>query len=779
MTRLTSLVICLTLITLESPAAVDRRTDSMLRVNRKFGIVSTKVADRIIFNPRNFYILKTLDYSALRRDNAALATREAKTLKNFASMNTEVNYQSDALQHRADEMFRTRQKAISSAAGYTFRTVQRNFDNFMRQLYVARPLPISWNPDTTQVTANGTHSRNKRFAQFLAPMVTSIIGASKLIAPMVGSALLQQAAEAIAKKGMGKATSAMTEKHANYVTTKTYVDPDLTTEQSAEMNFDEWPLKGDHYAYKTQYHLFANDANLLKYSDMIAVTQHEQHYLQNQRDIQTLRINQFMNNIQQVQRGTVPVDFFPVHELQEMLTEIDKVVELQNLQVQHIAKPTAPFEFYDLLAPLIIMDSANYRLILILVLPLAPLASQMSLFNLASLPFLTHEQISVEVQLQEPFFATDQLGQSHTLLSQEQWAACTRTTHAAICHIPRPIATKQALCYNALHFRGTSDKTIFQSCQFRKADATKPRFLHIAANHYAFFLPTPAHLVVSCPGKQRPPETALASRSGTFIFPDNCFATLAEYTFYDTSMTRINTTVIDPTNSSSSFMDIAQTVWPDIISREDKNQLIIAAQDNHFPESLPSLSARARILEAFKNLNILGEETTTYEEFVDQLSYYIAGISIFISCQLLTCLWQCIFRQCPEKRTYDLPKVSFKTKPKPETAVTTISAEAAGQADFDTPRGPDWQRQHDILVTSGDETPPWARRRGLQPPRNSVLRFGHLTATEHTGTSFDDQAMAAHARDVAIFEASHAYTGLAKSASLAAPPEAVTAPPQT
>jgi hypothetical protein len=766
MTQMTSLVICLTLITIAlTPLTADSRSATLMRVNRKFGIVSTKVADKLIFNVKNFYILKTLDYSALQRDNEALIRREIATADRFANMNTEVNYQNDALQHHANEMFRVRQKAISTTAGYTFKQVHNNFKNFMTQLHVARPLPIKWSPDSTPTTTNGTHTRNKRFIHLLAPMMTSIIGASKLIAPVVGSALLQQAAEAIAKRGIGKAAATMSAEKTTYLPTTPYVDPELSYSQPDKMNFDEWPLKGDHYAYKTQYSLYADDANLLKYSDMIAATQHEHHYLQNQRDIQVLRTNEFMNNVQTIQRGTVPISFFPVEELQAMLVAIDKIVAEQNLQVQHIAKSTSPFDFYSLLAPLLVIDVANYRLLLILVLPLAPLSSQMSLFSLASIPFTTHENVTLEVQLQEPFFATDQLGQSHSLLSQEQWSACTKTTHAAICHTARPIVTKRSLCYNALHFSGTTDQTIFRSCQFRKADATKPRFLFISANFYAYYIPTPEHLVVSCPSKQLPPSQDLVPRSGTFQFPDNCFATLADHTFYDTSMVQINTTVIRPINASSSFLEIAKNTWPDIMSSEDKSQLIIAAQDNHFPESLPSLSARARILEAFHSLNILDKETTTYEEFVDQLYYYIAGISIFVSCQILTCLWQCIFRQCPEKRTYDLPHVSFKNKPKPNAVIPDTTVATVSISSLDAPRGTDWQQQHDILVASGEETPPWARRRGPPPTtRSSIIRFGGLTAAEHSASSFSEQALAEHARDVTMFEASHTYTGLARQA---------------
>jgi hypothetical protein len=258
----------------------------------------------------------------------------------------------------------------------------------------------------------------------------------------------------------------------------------------------------------------------------------------------------------------------------------------------------------------------------------------------------------LEWDLQEQFYACDNSGNTHALLSRAEFDQCTVHDHVIICRIARPTIKKQSECHNALHFDSGNPTRIFNACKFRKADGTLPKFLSISPNRFAFFLQGPATLQINCPKSGYKNSTELP-RSGIFAFPGNCDATIAEFQFHDTSTTLIDETMI-PQRKMFDFLSFARGPWPALYaSNESQHDVIRAAMENNSSEPLTSVGTRANIYKAFRNLKLLGADTKTSKEFYDSLYYYVAAMSVFLSCQLLHAIWKCICDKPAEKRNYD------------------------------------------------------------------------------------------------------------------------------
>lgn len=710
----------------------------IMRVNRQFGTVSTEIS-RIFFNLKPFIIVKNIDFSTLTAANDALVTREASTIKLFTKMNDDVTYRNNKLQLQAVNLFKFHQSKISTSAGHPFKENYNKFKNFMSQLQTEQPLAVAWSPDYVKTHSNETADRNKRF---VGPVIAAVMGVAKLVGPAVCTAVLHQTAEVIARKGVDKTAAAITRDRPNFLLAPDKREDGLSDDDSGGMDFNKIPFNRGHASYKSEYGMYDDDANILKYTEMLAYTKNEADYLNNQRQIMILRNNQMMDDILSIQKGVVPHSLFPVSELRNMLSMIDKLVTDNKMPVQHIARTTAPYDFYRFITPLLVVDNDNHKLLLILILPLVPEGPPLTLYQVATIPFMTRENVTLEVSLPEDLYAADMSGGTHALLSRADYDSCTRTDDISLCRIGRPTIKKKSECFNALHFEGYKSEDIFKACQFKKADGDTPRFLYISPNTYAYFLPAPGMMLLNCPGVGHHNATELP-RSGIFSFPDRCYATIGDHDFFDTSVETVNITVM-PQQKLFSFLSIARSAWPALYpSIEAATDLLTAARDNNFSEPLTTLTTRARVYDAFRNLGKIEETNATSKGFFDQLWYYVAAISVFVTCNLLAFLWQCIFRRLPDKRKYNLSKFRRnKLRGQPDTVA--------------------FSRESDEIsirrLRGCDAKPPSTKR-----PTENVYALGHPeTANDHRLFSPSAEELAAHSRDIDLFEAQHTYQTLTR-----------------
>jgi hypothetical protein len=627
------------LLTLLLPAA----QPNMMTINSRFGSVSNHIS-KVVFNIKPFVIVKNLDYSSLAADNAKLKTEEEHFKTRIWREN--INYYPNN-EDKFNRMARNKQQsygALAEASGTIVKESQSTLTQFVQNLHSKAPLAIEMAP----TSSNGT--RVKRF--IAAPAIAAVMGLVKLVGPIVCSTVLEQTTKTIAAKGFKAAAPSLAHRH-NYVQAPNYRLPNATFPLISQTM-----LKYDSNAYAyTLGQSYETGANT-KFIDQLTYYQLELSNLNINRQIMTLRNERFMQGILDVQTGTVPITFLPPQELHNILSSITGMVRRDDLQLQHITDPASPHNFYKYITPFLLIDD-QYNLLLVMILPMIPETQSLNLYHMDTLPFMTQEGIPLELVLPYEFYATDISGTRHSLMSRAEFDTCTRQDEVALCRLSRPLITERAQCYNALHFGGSTDESIFKACKFRKAESNVHRFLYLSPNRFAYFLPRNSTLFLHCPDKR----LAIASplpRSGTFSYPPRCRATIDHHEFFDTSVEFV-VEMKDVPPAVVSFLKVARSSWPAITSSiSDTSDLLSAAKDNNCSEPLVALTTRARFYAAFKDILFLGQQQTDSSHLYTQIFYVVTAIVITIITQAISLFCYCCRHRIPEKLHSRLPK--FKPK---------------------------------------------------------------------------------------------------------------------
>jgi hypothetical protein len=264
--------------------------------------------------------------------------------------------------------------------------------------------------------------------------------------------------------------------------------------------------------------------------------------------------------------------------------------------------------------------------------------------------------VAFEIRIKDEFYATDLKGTTHTTLSKTEFDECTNYERFILCHLPRPIMTEKSQCYKAIHFMDDGGDDILKFCTFTKADQDQPRFLAIAPNKYAYYLPQPCSMHTTCPDpKESANYVTQLSRAGIFSYPNYCFANINNRMFYDTAVELVNLTSADE-KSVLKFLQIARGPWPTLLPQINESAALLrAAIDNNHSESIPSINTRAKIYTMLTNLHQLGDEQVITKEFLHFFWNSAFALLVFIISNTALYVGYCCCFKHKRRHLPDLP----------------------------------------------------------------------------------------------------------------------------
>ena len=643
------------------------------RVNKQFGTISTLIS-QIGLNPKNFVAVRRLNYKALKSANSAASRREADSRNKITNIDINMYDFPYGIWTNRTRLYQTKQLAAIKDHGEMYRANYERLTNQIDQLQQESPLAIDWSPEAINATIG---TRGKRFVA--GPLMAAIMGAAKLAAPSICSSVLTTAAEAVGKHGIPKVAEKLASTRHNYIQVPSVKKSEITAQDGA-VQFENLPFASiDNYHAKS-YDLDRQLNTMIKYMDIIARSTMEIENLNMHRQKIMIENDKFLADILEVKNGRVPVSLLPPADLKAIIQEITTVIHKKNLPLKHIADISNALSFYKFLTPILIIDSDNYDLLLFIIVPLIPSGNQLDLYHVTSLPFLTIQNIPMQVKLDQEYYVTDLMGSTHTLLTRAEYDACSRDQEFALCRVSRPLISEKSLCYSSLHTMGSTTDTIFKHCKFEKANGNQYHFLSISANTFFYFLPAPSTLIISCPEKHYHNATTL-SRSGIFSFPEDCMATLDQHVFFDTSIVMLNQSVTS-SKQVMNFLDLAKASWPLSTSFPDEFTLLQAAKDNNSTEQLPSIGTRAKIYHAIADILNLSHEQEDVKNLYNFLWYSCASIIAAIITGTIYSCWLRCFYKCQKKNHPPIPRpvmpaFRFKTtatsRPEDEKSLTSTT----------------------------------------------------------------------------------------------------------
>ena len=189
------------------------------------------------------------------------------------------------------------------------------------------------------------------------------------------------------------------------------------------------------------------------------------------------------------------------------------------------------------------------------------------------------------------------------------------------------------------------------------------------------------------------------------------------------------------------------------------SNLLSAATDNNFSEPFTALNTRAKIYDAFRSLHALDVDNATSKEIFSQVLYYLAGISVFVTCNIITCISTCLCRRCPERRQFPKPRLPFVS------ARSKLRVTPAEETE-----GLTWSERHERYLKELNSAPPTLRsvlefNTTFSNPQPCTAAHGDPKPRKDLKTNDLDE----HARDIELFELSHRYTDLAPTTGRVAP----------
>jgi hypothetical protein len=615
-----------------------------LNSNRKFGTVSTPLS-QVHLNPKPFVIIRKIDYQKLREDNDHLRHRVANTMNKLNHISKEMYADNKGSWNKNIAKYIEDFKTMIHYGAGPLNVSEQRVTDTVTQLQSERTLQISWTPETINKT--------KRFA--VMPIFAAVMSVAKAVAPTVASSVLTHVSEAISQKGLGKAAQRLTQRKKNYIEVPE-LPMNITDMHEGYVDYFIDPFPKSYYDYSHHYNIDVLSASLLKHTELVQFTNWELENLNIHRQMQVIRNENFVRDIMSVRNGQVPPSLLPPHELTNILHDITRVADKEKMNLEHIVKTQDAWKIYPYLTPILVMDTNSYEMLLLVIVPMVPAGTHLRLYRIETLPFMTHEGVAMQIVLPQPYYISDITGSHHALLSSTEYDKCSLIDEVTICHIAKPIVTERSACYTALHYGGATDNSIYEACEFKKVDGKQHHFIYLGPNRFAYFLPKPSIMYLSCQGKDFNNMTDLP-RSGTLRYEDRCTATVDKRLFYDTSV-EVMTTSVTAQKTALSFLTMARGKWPALVSSvEEQNSLLRAANDTlGTTEQMDSLNTRARVYHAVRDLMAMSQEQTYLKEVYNHLFYFITSLAVPIILGLLYSCYHKVFFKCQPKANPPFPK---------------------------------------------------------------------------------------------------------------------------
>jgi hypothetical protein len=666
-----------------------------LKINKEYGTISSYLSD-IHFNIKPFIAVKRINISFLLENIESINRKKLTLIDDIWGIDpTMPKYYSTTGESEGarDEMFRAKNHIIMNIekTGTEFNETHSDFQAFMHDQKIRHPLAIEYfSPARDHISQQKAlehtpmlaiehkpHKRDtSRQRRFIGPALAALLPVAKLIGPSIGTAILKQATSTIAEHGgIFNIIPKLVAKHHNYVQTpEKIISMPLDEEEPLIKEIKEGPWKrwkGSVHFYKTLLETDSHPlANVYKDSrQMWDIEMESDRYFRQRHDIM-LQTKNLLKALDNVKKGKLTPYLLNHTEIENIIKHMDDIVRGNKLDLVHLGDAKSPATFYDYVTPFLIL--ADEEILLFTIIPMVQKDNVMQLYHVKTVPFITMEKIVLELRIRDEYYATDEMGSQHALLSNEEYQKCVNIRESAVCHISRPLVSTRSLCYNAIHFGYATETLLLKHCQFDKADPTIPRFIYISPNRFAYYIPEQTLLHTICSSKDQL-KSRMLPRSGVFSYPPRCHARIDQHLFYDTAIEYIPTDLLPPRNISS-FLQIARGSWPALSQNTDAfDRLLTAATDNTHPEPLLTLQMRATILEAMKNLNILHTEQDKNAKLFDYLYKFITGLAIALSSTLVTALYLFCSRNMPEKRTFHRPKAFKNICNRNSAAITTLS----------------------------------------------------------------------------------------------------------
>jgi hypothetical protein len=705
-------------------------------INRKFGTVSTLLS-KVHLNPKPWVIVRRIEYGNLKANNQQLREREKMTLLHFQELNTIMfnpwtgNWNQDIAGYMGGQV-----QAVLDT-GIPFNQSQQRLDAYMQAIQAEKPLHINWSPSILNRTKRDV-KRKKRMLP--VPIIGAVLSVAKAVAPMVATSVLSHVSEAISRRGMKSATTALVAKK-NYLEVKEFTSQNLSFEHGY-VDFHAKPLDSDFHKYADRYYLEEDEGSIVKHADIVARTNQELMNLNMLRQMQSIQIDNFIRDLMTVKSGRVPPSFLPPEELLKSVNDISRIAESGKMNLDHIVKTQEVHKIYSFLTPILVIDTETYEMILLVILPMVPAGMNLYLYHIETLPFMTREGIAMQIVLPQLYYIRDTGGSSHALLSEAEYEKCTLIEDVTICHIAKPIVTVRSECYTALHYEGMTDTTIYESCEFKKVNGRDYHFIYLGPNTFAYFLPKPTIMTLECQGKNYNNMTALP-RSGTMSYADRCSATIDRIKFYDTSIEMMDTSV-ENQEAVLSFLNVARGKWPALAnSVADQESLLQAAKDNvGTTEQLASLSTRARMYNTINDVTAMSQEQLYLKEVYNHLFYFLTSLAVPIVLGALYSCYHRIYYKCQPKAHPPIPRPSIIKFKKINNVGNNHSVAAVDRSPTTPKRG----------IPSQAGTPPGSRKKDMI--NNSAPTAPNHQITQTAYVSYVDADMQ---QEIAQFQVSHPY----------------------
>jgi hypothetical protein len=144
-------------------------------------------------------------------------------------------------------------------------------------------------------------------------------------------------------------------------------------------------------------------------------------------------------------------------------------------------------------------------------------------------------------------------------------------------------------------------------------------------------------------------QTSPLPRTGLFIYPPGCTASVGDYEFYDTSIDVLETEIIRP-DILLSFYDLARDRFPAWPIDSIPDTIESAARDTNVTESIIAIGMRARLARAYNIIGKMGRDNEDIQLFKQQIAAVVGGILLTIAVTAVNCVWNLCRQKCHRGR---------------------------------------------------------------------------------------------------------------------------------
>jgi hypothetical protein len=484
------------------------------------------------------------------------------------------------------------------------------------------------------------HDREKRF---LFPLLGFILPVAKIIGLGTLQVMAERVTDTLRHQGANNLTKHL---KANGTSVVQIRDRNIKSAGISDI-FTNWKMANiDIYAWENQIYTMP-EAQREQSNHLYQMVEQETIHLNNLRQTLQQDLEILHQSLIQLAKGTLTAQLVSYETMRKTITTITESLRVdESPLIFPIPEDRIP-EMYQFVTPFLLTD--HNILYLFMIFPLFQPASILDMYSVTTYPFLTTENIAVELIRDHKYFAKSASNDHTTTFDENTLDNCAMVSSMRFCRSPRPLKRSNSDCLSSLHSTNVRNKNIQQLCSFKTVPAKIARFEFIAPNTYAFYLPTQMDLKLTCT-KFGPDNTndITLNRTGIFNYPTKCYATVADYTFYDTNMESVKSNITIPNNIPSFAEFLQYSADGDINNDEVLRQLVIVnSQNNTQPQSILTLISTSKISQLRR---IQKQVKTALDiDIPQQFINFVAGVLTLVSTHLIVSICYCR-RRCNRHR---------------------------------------------------------------------------------------------------------------------------------